>query len=53
MNDPYPVIPKYILIFQTKDKRDITSFMVELRTVWFNFAAPPHTPFTKKIDFTR
>ncbi|XP_071552185.1 bridge-like lipid transfer protein family member 1 isoform X2 [Panulirus ornatus] len=35
------------------DKRDITSFVVELRTVWFNFAAPPHTPITKKIDYTR
>ncbi|XP_050686161.1 transmembrane protein KIAA1109 homolog isoform X6 [Eriocheir sinensis] len=35
------------------DKRDITSFVVELQTVWFNFAAPPHTPITKKIDYTR
>lgn len=40
--------------FQSKsDKRDITSFVVELQTVWFNFAAPPHTPITKKIDYTR
>ncbi|XP_042881836.1 transmembrane protein KIAA1109 homolog isoform X7 [Penaeus japonicus] len=44
---------KDLPVVQTKDKRDITSFMVELRTVWFNFAAPPHSPFTKKIDFTR
>ncbi|XP_042203884.1 transmembrane protein KIAA1109 homolog isoform X4 [Homarus americanus] len=45
---------KDLPIMQMKsDKRDITSFMVELRTVWFNFAAPPHTPITKKIDYTR
>ncbi|RXG59111.1 hypothetical protein Avbf_01112 [Armadillidium vulgare] len=35
------------------DKRDISSFIIELSTVWFNFAAPPHTPITRKIDFTR
>ncbi|CAL4080533.1 unnamed protein product, partial [Meganyctiphanes norvegica] len=45
---------KDIPIVQTKgEKKDITSFMVELRTVWFNFAAPPHSPITKKIDYTR
>ncbi|XP_076066750.1 transmembrane protein KIAA1109 homolog tweek isoform X4 [Oratosquilla oratoria] len=35
------------------EKKDITSFTVELKTVWFNFAAPPHTPITRKLDFTR
>lgn len=29
------------------------SCVIELRTVWFNFAAPPRTPITRKIDFTR
>ncbi|XP_069163725.1 bridge-like lipid transfer protein family member 1 isoform X18 [Procambarus clarkii] len=49
-NDSVKDLP---VIQMKSDKRDITSFMVELRTVWFNFAAPPHTPITKKIDYTR
>lgn len=37
-----------------KDSHDNTSScVIELRTVWFNFAAPPHAPITRKIDFTR
>lgn len=27
--------------------------MIELKIVWFNFAAPPRAPITRKIDFTR
>lgn len=34
-------------------KGDASSFVIELKTVWFNFAAPPRTPNTRKIDFTR
>ena len=34
-------------------KKDITSFSGEIRSVWLNFAAPPHTPITRKIDYTR
>nr|XP_042899305.1 transmembrane protein KIAA1109 isoform X2 [Parasteatoda tepidariorum] len=34
-------------------KGDASSFITELKTVWFNFAAPPRTPNTRKIDFTR
>ncbi|KAJ8666820.1 hypothetical protein QAD02_008482 [Eretmocerus hayati] len=29
------------------------SCVIELKGVWFNFAAPPLTPITRKIDFTR
>ncbi|KAK2588447.1 hypothetical protein KPH14_004440 [Odynerus spinipes] len=29
------------------------SCVIELKTVWFNFAAPPRTPITRKIDYTR
>ncbi|XP_011301889.1 uncharacterized protein KIAA1109 isoform X7 [Fopius arisanus] len=29
------------------------SCIIELKTIWFNFAAPPRTPITRKIDFTR
>lgn len=29
------------------------SCVIELKTVWFNFAAPPPTPITRKIDYTR
>ncbi|XP_013788681.2 uncharacterized protein KIAA1109-like [Limulus polyphemus] len=32
---------------------DASSFIVELKSVLFNFAAPPRMPNTRKIDFTR
>jgi hypothetical protein len=34
-------------------KHSTASGSVELRTSWFNFAAPPKTPISRKIDFTR
>ena len=36
-----------------RKKKDITSFSGEIRSVWLNFAAPPHTPITHKIDYTK
>ncbi|XP_034234984.1 transmembrane protein KIAA1109 isoform X3 [Thrips palmi] len=30
-----------------------SSCVIDLHKVWFNFAAPPRTPITRKIDFTR
>lgn len=33
--------------------RNTSSCVIELHKVWFNFAAPPRTPITRKIDFTR
>lgn len=30
-----------------------SSCVIDLKTVWFNFAAPPRAPITRKIDFTR
>lgn len=30
-----------------------SSCAVDLKVVWFNFAAPPRTPITRKIDYTR
>lgn len=30
-----------------------SSCVIELKSVWFNFAAPPCVPITRKIDFTR
>lgn len=30
-----------------------SSCVIELKVVWFNFAAPPRAPITRKIDFTR
>lgn len=32
---------------------NVSSCLIELRTVWFNFAAPPRAPITRKIDYTR
>ncbi len=34
-------------------RRSTASGSVELKTTWFNFAAPPKTPISKKIDFTK
>lgn len=30
-----------------------SSCVIDLKTVWFNFAAPPSVPITRKIDYTR
>ena len=30
-----------------------SSCVIDFKTVWFNFAAPPRAPITRKIDFTR
>ena len=37
----------------TGGKHSSTSGSVELKTSWFNFAAPPKTPISRKIDFTK
>jgi len=29
------------------------SCVIQLNTMWYNFAAPPQTPITRKIDYTR
>ncbi|XP_040563283.1 bridge-like lipid transfer protein family member 1 [Lepeophtheirus salmonis] len=36
-----------------RGKRSTSSGCVELKTSWFNFAAPPKTPISRKIDFTK
>jgi hypothetical protein len=36
-----------------KDHANTSSCVLELKTVWFNFAAPPRSPITRKIDYTR
>lgn len=30
-----------------------SSCVIDLKSVWFNFAAPPSVPITRKIDYTR
>ncbi|XP_053696625.1 bridge-like lipid transfer protein family member 1 [Sabethes cyaneus] len=30
-----------------------SSCVIDFKTVWFNFAAPPRTPITRKIDYSR
>lgn len=37
----------------SKDSENISSCVIELKVVWFNFAAPPRAPITRKIDYTR
>ena len=34
-------------------KGNMSSFTLEIKTVWFNFAAPPPSPSKKKIEYTR
>lgn len=36
-----------------KDSGNVSSCIIELKMVWFNFAAPPRAPITRKIDYTR
>jgi len=45
-----------------KEKRSIkerkagppsVSCVIQFNTMWYNFAAPPQTPITRKIDYTR
>ncbi|KAF5303327.1 hypothetical protein FQA39_LY10066 [Lamprigera yunnana] len=36
-----------------KDSGNVSSCIIEFKVVWFNFAAPPRTPITRKIDYTR
>lgn len=36
-----------------KDNGNVSSCNIEFKIVWFNFAAPPRAPITRKIDFTR
>lgn len=36
-----------------KDTKNVSSCVIEVKIVWFNFAAPPRTPITRKIDYTR
>lgn len=35
------------------DNGKTSSGFIQLKTVWFNFAAPPHVPITRKIDYSR
>uniref|UniRef100_A0A6P7G1L5 Transmembrane protein KIAA1109 homolog isoform X3 n=1 Tax=Diabrotica virgifera virgifera TaxID=50390 RepID=A0A6P7G1L5_DIAVI len=36
-----------------KDNGNVSSCIIEFKVVWFNFAAPPRAPITRKIDYTR
>lgn len=40
-------------VVPVKDNGNMSSCAIDLKVVWFNFAAPPRTPITKKIDYTR
>lgn len=44
--------PKAV-VATTKDSGNVSSCIIELKVVWFNFAAPPRAPITRKIDYTR
>lgn len=36
-----------------KENGNVSSCIIDLKVVWFNFAAPPRAPITRKIDYTR
>lgn len=40
-------------IVPAKPSGNTSSCAIDMKVVWFNFAAPPRTPITKKIDYTR
>ena len=50
-NESEPITPSS----QTKDRLtgDAASGVLEFKTVWFNFAAPPPTPRKHKLEYTR
>lgn len=41
------------LSLNAKDNGNVSSCVIEIKMVWFNFAAPPRAPITRKIDYTR
>lgn len=45
--------PEETNVSHVKDTGNVSSCVIELKVVWFNFAAPPRAPITRKIDFTR
>lgn len=45
--------PKDNNTVMAKDSGNVSSCIIELKVVWFNFAAPPRAPITRKIDYTR
>lgn len=47
-----PPTPNPILSVSNNNGRT-SSCVIDFKTVWFNFAAPPRAPITRKIDFTR
>lgn len=40
-------------VVPVKDAGNTSSCSIDFKVVWFNFAAPPRTPITRKIDYTR
>uniref|UniRef100_A0A1B0CX21 Bridge-like lipid transfer protein family member 1 C-terminal domain-containing protein n=1 Tax=Lutzomyia longipalpis TaxID=7200 RepID=A0A1B0CX21_LUTLO len=41
------------VVAKKNDNGKTSSCIIDLKTVWFNFAAPPRVPITRKIDYTR
>ncbi|XP_021700280.1 uncharacterized protein KIAA1109 isoform X7 [Aedes aegypti] len=41
------------LVTAKNDNGKTSSCVIDFKTVWFNFAAPPRTPITRKIDYSR
>lgn len=42
-----------VLVPQKDDNGKQSSCVIDLKKVWFNFAAPPRAPITRKIDYSR
>lgn len=41
------------LVEAALEESNTSSVVIELAVMWFNFAAPPRTPITRKIDYSR
>lgn len=42
-----------VVVASNNNNGRASSCVIDLKTVWFNFAAPPSVPITRKIDYTR
>lgn len=45
--------PNNAVVSTKNDNGKTSSCVIDFKTVWFNFAAPPRTPITRKIDYSR
>lgn len=48
-----PTANQKAMVAMSNNNGRTSSCVIDLKAVWFNFAAPPSVPITRKIDYTR